>query len=412
MRHADRRAASSSAGGGAALGARLDRLGFRVVPADDIEDVLRRVRETAGRIAVLLADDGGGIEPSALASRLVAEGAPRPVDILTLGDGQYPKADVTLADLPATVDDRRLAACVEVALARSGPAVSISATEAILALRARHRSRILLAEDIRTNQQVIGAILRRAGHEVAIVASGEEVLERLETERFDIVLTDINMPGMSGFELVKMLRFAHPPASLPPIVALSADATGEARATAHELGFSAYLTKPVDAVELVEAIDVLVAPMADPVARERQDAPEPPEPRPTRPDGRDPAVLDRSKLDALRRLDGDGAFVDELIGDFVADAEELIGRLREAVAAGDPRAVRDLAHALRSSAAHLGAQALLELTLGWRGLDDAALVMRGRRELAALDGAFLDLRSALTAYRAERAGIPTPASSP
>ncbi len=91
----------------------------------------------------------------------------------------------------------------------------------------------------------------------------------------------------------------------------------------------------------------------------------------------------------------------------MADAEELTERLGIAAAEEDVRGFRDLAHALRSSAAHLGAQALVERTLAWRQLDAAALASRGSEELAALQRVFAELRAALDAYRAELVASPS-----
>jgi two-component system sensor histidine kinase RpfC len=386
------------AGGGDALLGRLERLGFHAVAAGGLDDVQRRLRATVGRVAVLLGPGAVGIAPDELADRLTKDGGSEPIEILTLGDHWSASPDATLADLPATVDDGQLASCLAVALAGPEQTTPLTAARAMAALRASRPGRVLLAEDIRTNQQVIGAILGRAGHVVTIVASGDEVLERLEAERFDIILTDINMPGMSGFELIKLLRFAHSASALPPIVALSADATREARATAQELGFDAYLTKPMDAVALVEVIDGLMAPAAEPVA----DVP-PPE---SGAEERTAVALDRSKLDALRRLDEDGTFVVGLIDDFLVDAEELIDRLAVAAGGRDARSFRDLAHALRSSAAHMGGLDLVERTLAWRQLDAAGLAARGPEELVSLRQAFAELRAALGAYRAE---LPEPA---
>ena len=158
------------AGGDAALQGRLERLGFLALPARGVDGVERRLRSTTGRLAILLGPDGTDIEPAELAARLASDGGAGPVDILTLGDSWSPSPGVTLANLPAAIDDQRLAACLAAALAGPEQAPPAEAAEVTAALRARRPGRILLAEDIRTNQQVIGAILGRAGHEVVIVA--------------------------------------------------------------------------------------------------------------------------------------------------------------------------------------------------------------------------------------------------
>ena len=84
---------------------------------------------------------------------------------------------------------------------------------------------VLVAEDNRTNQKVIGKILEHAGHRATIVATGQEAVEALEEPGYDLVLMDLNMPVLGGIEAVKLLRFTHDVDELPPIVALSADAT-------------------------------------------------------------------------------------------------------------------------------------------------------------------------------------------
>ncbi len=72
------------------------------------------------------------------------------------------------------------------------------------------------------------------------------------------MLLDLNMPGMTGFETLKMLRFMLAITELPPIVALTADATAETRESALAVGFSAYVTKPIDTAQLLSTIDRLV----------------------------------------------------------------------------------------------------------------------------------------------------------
>ena len=116
------------------------------------------------------------------------------------------------------------------------------------------RCSILVAEDNRTNQKVIGKILEHAGHRATIVATGQEAVEALEEPGYDLVLMDLNMPELGGIEAVKLLRFTHDLDELPPIVALSADATPQTREACRTVGFSAYLTKPVDSQLLLRTL--------------------------------------------------------------------------------------------------------------------------------------------------------------
>ena len=382
------------------LAARIRALGARLVEVADVGAIVEAVRATEGRHVLLL--DGARLRPSEVAGALAELG--ERIDIVTVGaEGESPS--LTLADLPPEPEPAVLATCLRAALAP--PDGGLAAPPASQR-RAARQARILVAEDNRTNQKVIKAILERAGHSVVVVEDGNGAVERIERERFDLVLMDLGMPGLGGMDAVKLLRFTHDPAELPPILALSADATPESREACRRLGFSGYLTKPIDAGDLVATIDRLVAPSgAAPAAKA-------PPPSGAREAGSGEGVLDERRLEALRRLDEGGGFLAELIEDFLADGRETIERLEAAVAAGDARAFRDQAHALRSSAAHMGGRAIFELCLSWRGIDDAALVMRGRAELARLREEFDRLEAALRAFLAslpEGARGPGPAAT-
>ena len=111
-------------------------------------------------------------------------------------------------------------------------------------------------------------------------------------------------------------------------------------------------------------------------------------------------VLDQAKFASLARLDDGDGFLAQLVDEFLADGAGIVARIGRAAAAGDARAFRDEAHALRSSAAYLGATALFELCLAWRNIDDDALIMRGAAEVARLEHEFGRLRVALLAARA------------
>jgi two-component system sensor histidine kinase RpfC len=108
-------------------------------------------------------------------------------------------------------------------------------------------------------------------------------------------------------------------------------------------------------------------------------------------------VLDQALLDRLRQLDDDEDFLGALIQDFIADGEQLIADLETGAAALDAATFRDQAHALRSSAAHIGATALFELCLSWRGIGPAELAERGAEHVARLRSEFERLRRALLA---------------
>ncbi|MBF6595627.1 MAG: response regulator [Thermaceae bacterium] len=124
---------------------------------------------------------------------------------------------------------------------------SIAATrvEAFIAERAP----LLLVDDSLSVRKIVGQMLRKAGYQVVTASDGQEALELLETGNYRAVLTDLEMPRMSGFELLEEVR-RRPHLSHLSVAVLTTRASSKHRDLAVELGAKAYLTKPADEVEL------------------------------------------------------------------------------------------------------------------------------------------------------------------
>jgi signal transduction histidine kinase/ActR/RegA family two-component response regulator len=114
--------------------------------------------------------------------------------------------------------------------------------------------RILVADDNPINQAVARAILEAAGAVVETVADGEEALDRLRTEPFDLVLMDVHMPVMDGIEAVGRIRHGQAGRTDMPVIALTADAMAGEETRLKTLGFDALQTKPVQPAALIAAI--------------------------------------------------------------------------------------------------------------------------------------------------------------
>src|SRR5260370_1565355 len=84
----------------------------------------------------------------------------------------------------------------------------------------RRRYQILVAEDNAVNQRVIVGILERAGHRVRVVDDGEQALDVLENERFDVVIMDLNMPALGGLDAARAYRFLYPEPIQAPLIIL------------------------------------------------------------------------------------------------------------------------------------------------------------------------------------------------
>ena len=114
--------------------------------------------------------------------------------------------------------------------------------------------RLLLVEDADDLRLLYARVLRREGFEVLEAADGREALDLLSGFEPDVVVTDLMMPGMDGFEFIRRLR-AMPGLAEVPVVAISAAATPEAEREARSAGAAELLEKPLDAGTLLERID-------------------------------------------------------------------------------------------------------------------------------------------------------------
>jgi PAS domain S-box-containing protein len=128
-----------------------------------------------------------------------------------------------------------------------------------------HRSlRVLLAEDVRANQKLIVSILSRRGHVVEIAQNGREAVDLAKRATFDVILMDVQMPIMDGFQATAILRSQEPhEADRMPIVAMTAHAMRGDRERCLAAGMDAYISKPIDSRRLIELIESIARPASD-----------------------------------------------------------------------------------------------------------------------------------------------------
>jgi signal transduction histidine kinase/ligand-binding sensor domain-containing protein/DNA-binding response OmpR family regulator len=122
--------------------------------------------------------------------------------------------------------------------------------------RAVASRKILLAEDNPVNQVVAARLLERRGHEVTVVANGHEAVAAVEREIYDLVLMDVQMPGMDGFEATAIIRQAESGTGRHlPIFAMTARAMKGDAEQCHLAGMDGYLPKPIRSVDLYALVD-------------------------------------------------------------------------------------------------------------------------------------------------------------
>jgi PAS domain S-box-containing protein len=212
----------------------------------------------------------------------------------------------------------------------------------------RHPLRILLAEDNAVNQKVALRILAQMGYRADVAANGLEAIEAVERQTYDVVLMDVQMPELDGFEASREINRRWP-AARPRIVAMTANAMQGDRELCVAAGMDDYVAKPIRVEELVAALE------RSPAHRDAA-----PPTGPAEPAAPAAGAIDRAVFERLVATTG-GPFVAELIDTFGEDARELLATLRRTLAATDRDAFRRAAHSLKSTAESLGATGLAAL---------------------------------------------------
>jgi two-component system sensor histidine kinase RpfC len=260
---------------------------------------------------------------------------------------------------------------------------------------AGRKLRILAADDNPTNREVLGKILERGGHVATIVEDGEQALDAVERQAFDVVLLDRNMPGMGGMEALKAMRLITLAGGRLPIAMLSADVTPEARREALEAGFDAFLPKPIEAARLLDEVQALAA-----IRPEEQRRGEGSSGRAALPAG--VAVINGETLGHLEGLSSSKTFVEKLVGVFLADSAALESRIEQAINARNLQEFRSLLHAMKGSSASMGTDRLTALCASLGRMSDAELRLQGPGVLASLRDELAAVRGELERYLKDR----------
>jgi PAS domain S-box-containing protein len=206
----------------------------------------------------------------------------------------------------------------------------------------RRSCRVLVAEDNPVNQKLALRLLEKHGHVVRLANNGREALELLEQEAFDVILMDVQMPEMGGFEATARIRAAEKDSGRHiPIVALTAHAMRGDRERCLDAGMDAYVCKPIQEMDLLRVIDELV-----PVQPDESDS------TAASPKSASPPFANKEPVDLIAALDGIGGDRDllgELASTFLANWPDMEAQIRAALANDNCDSARNSAHALKGS---------------------------------------------------------------
>ena len=257
---------------------------------------------------------------------------------------------------------------------------------------------ILVCEDESTNQKIITRLLSLPGHKVEVVINGDEMLDVLEQRKFDLVITDLNMAGMSGTDALKIYRFTQPSDTVTKFILFTADATLSAREASSEAGFDAFLTKPIDAATLFNTIERILNLAPNTAAQWMDSALN--NPTNTMPEFEaDAAQLDLETLKELEKIGaGDELFMHRLLRNYLADSMKLIYKIETAAKQKQYGALYDYCHALKGNSLSVGAVQVANTTETVGKLNATITSTTTLEMLANLNSDFSKLTLAIESY--------------
>ena len=255
--------------------------------------------------------------------------------------------------------------------------------------------RILLAEDNPANQKLATYVLQDRGHLVEIAGDGQEAIRLTERNRYDVILMDVQMPGMDGLEATAAIRKREDGGRRVPIIAMTAHAMRGDRERCLAAGMDGYLSKPIDGHEMIALVETLAAGAAAANAGADLAISSPTEP--TSPLAS--AVFDPEL--ALKRCLNKPDLLQEMIGFFFTDSDGLLPQMRAALQKGDLAEVGRLGHRLKGTVTHVGAEAAREAALSVEGfMLHAGEQAEAEEAVSAFERECEVLRAALTEYQA------------
>ena len=246
---------------------------------------------------------------------------------------------------------------------------------------------VLLAEDSAVNQKFVTSLLEKRGHRVTVAENGKDALRALADHEFDLVLMDLQMPEMDGFEATAEIRERERETGRHvPIIALTAHALSGDREKCIQAGMDSYISKPVKATDLLTALQGIA---------ESKDLTFNGDDRDEEEESVGAASVDR--LELLARVGGDLDLLRAMVQTFEREGPAMISQLDEALIVGDSKTIERCARKLSSSMANFGAGGAIEIVRQLEALGREDKITEAGESLAALRTEIETLFGALNA---------------
>ena len=248
---------------------------------------------------------------------------------------------------------------------------------------------VLLAEDTPANQKVVTAVLKKRGHSVTVADNGREAVKEFKRALFDVVLMDVQMPILDGYQATAAMReVERERGTTTPIIAMTAHAMRGDREKCLAAGMDAYIAKPLDVAQLLGLIESITEDRTEmrhtislPASDQKSTA----------------LVIDYA--DAMKRLGNDVELYREFIGFYDEDSKTLFAQIEAAIASADASLLQHAAHGLKGLAGNLGAMRIVDAAFALEQTGKSGRLNGANAETAVLREEMLRVEPALQQYR-------------
>ncbi|RPI74013.1 MAG: response regulator, partial [Ignavibacteriales bacterium] len=211
---------------------------------------------------------------------------------------------------------------------------------------------ILLAEDNLVNQKVIQRILAKLGYKIDLVVNGKEVISSLRKKNYDLILMDINMPVLNGYETSKIIRKEFSKDTQPVIIAITAGSLQDNEKEFKNSGMNDFIEKPVNYNQMKK----IISRWSDNIKRDKQSV--------FTFNKGVTSMIDYKKITSMHDIqtDEDVNFLKELIDTYITDLPSTVQELASHVEKEDCNKIKFLAHRLKGGSATIGIDYMSEIT--------------------------------------------------
>jgi CheY-like chemotaxis protein/HPt (histidine-containing phosphotransfer) domain-containing protein len=266
--------------------------------------------------------------------------------------------------------------------------------------------RILLAEDGLVNQRVAIGLLKNHGHEVMVANNGREAVELLDRQPYDVILMDVHMPDMDGFEATAVIRKKEQQSgNRIPIIAMTASAMKGDRERCLAAGMDSYVSKPIDPEQLYKALEAIAPASEDEAIAASEDeatAPRDDENYSAPPASSPPvdaATADAIDLQEARHgIGNDPELINEIMQLLLEEGPKHMAGIHDGLAAGDAKLVHRSAHTIKGSLSHLAAKKAVELAFRVEKAGQNGDLQSAKAALPALEQEMSRVNAALRAH--------------